>query len=131
MKSEVFRQAFSNVKPARGGDPTPARANANKKVLMDALGKHGITNDQLDTVSNYYRYRPGRGNLWKHNPASAKAMIKEGKVTGFEITNPGSGYMIPPAIAVVGHEKIRVKATLQFTKNFQTNGSLKSLTIVK
>ncbi len=131
VKSEVFREAFSNVKPARGGDPTPARANANKKVLMDALGKHGITNDRLDTVSNYYRYQPGRGNLWKHTPASAKAIIKEGKVTGFEITNPGSGYMTPPSISVVGHEKTQVKATLQFTKNFQTNGSIESLTIVE
>jgi len=131
VKSEVFRQAFSNVKPARGGDPTPARAQANKKVLMDALGKHGITNDRLDTVSNYYRYQPGRGKLWKHTPASAKAIIKDGKVTGFEITNPGSGYMTPPSISVAGHEAIQVKATLEFTKNFQTNGSLKSLTIVE
>ncbi len=98
---------------------------------MDALGKHGITNDQLDTVSNYYRYQPGRGKLWKHTPASAKAILKEGKVTGFEITNPGSGYMTPPVISVVGHEKIRDKATLEFTKNFETNGSITSLTIMQ
>jgi len=131
VKSAVFRQAFSNVKPARGGNPTPARANANKKVLMDALGKHGITNDRLDTISNYYRYQPGRGKLWKHIPASAKAIIKDGKVTGLEITNPGSGYMTPPSISIAGHDAIRVKATLVFSKNFQTNGSLKSLSIAK
>lgn len=131
VKPEVFRQAFSNVKPARGGDPTPARAQANKKVLMEALGKHGITNDRLDAVSNYYRYQPGRGNLWKHTPASAKAILKDGNVTGFKITNPGSGYMTPPTVSVVDHEDIQVKATLEFTDNFQTNGSIKSLTIVK
>ena len=130
VKPDVFRQAFSNVKPARGGDPTPAREQANKKVLMDALGKHGISNDRLDMVSNYYRYRPGRGKLWKHTPASAKAIIKEGKITGFEITNPGSGYMTPPSISIAGHAAMKVKATLEFSKNFQTNGSLKSLTII-
>ena len=56
VEPEVFRQAFSNVKPARGGAPSAARVRANKEVLMSALGKQGITNDRLDTVSNYYRY---------------------------------------------------------------------------
>lgn len=131
VKAEVFRQAFSKVKPARGGDPSPAHARANKKVLMDALGKYGITNDRLDAVSNYYRYQPERSELWKHVPASAKAIIQDGNVTGFKIMNPGSGYTTPPLVTITGHEGVQVKATLEFSKNFQTNGSLKSLTIVE
>ncbi|HAH49538.1 MAG TPA: hypothetical protein DCM07_32810, partial [Planctomycetaceae bacterium] len=63
VEPEVFQQAFSNVKPARGGAPSAARVRANKEVLMSALGKQGITNDRLDTVSNYYRYQPERGGL--------------------------------------------------------------------
>ncbi|MEQ1843928.1 MAG: hypothetical protein ABL994_26285 [Verrucomicrobiales bacterium] len=35
---------------------------------MSALGKYGITNERLDTVSNFYRYPPGRGDLWKTTP---------------------------------------------------------------
>ncbi len=131
VKPEVFRQAFSNVKPARGGDPSPTRARANKEVLMAALGKYGITNDRLDNVSNYYRYQPGRGELWKSTPASATAIIKNGKVTGFKISNPGSGYTTPPTVTVAGHEQVQVKATLEFSKNFRNNGSIKSLTVVE
>ncbi|WP_339733307.1 hypothetical protein [uncultured Gimesia sp.] len=129
VKPQVFRDAFSNVNPARNGAPTAARAIANKKVLLDALSKHGITNDRLDAVSNYYRYQPGRGNLWKHTPASATAIIKDGKVTGFKITKSGSGYLTPPTVTVAGHPELRVKATLKFSKDFRTNGSLKSLTM--
>jgi len=131
VKEDVFRQAFSNVKPTRGGDPSPAHARTNKKVLMDALGKYGITNERLDTVSNYYRYRPESRELWKHVPASAKAIIKDGNVTGFKITNAGSGYTTPPTVTVAGHEAVQVKAALEFSKTFKSNGSIKSLRIVK
>ncbi|MCA9018756.1 MAG: hypothetical protein KDA74_01335 [Planctomycetaceae bacterium] len=130
VKPEVFRQAFSNVKPARGGDPTPARARANKEVLMAALGKHGITNDRLDTVSNYYRYQPERGGLWKHTPATAKAIIKDGKVTGMKIINAGSGYLTHPTVTIAGHEEVKVQVTLEFSQDFKKNGSIKSLKIM-
>tara|TARA_R110002111_G_scaffold227346_2_gene288878 strand:+ start:276 stop:1139 length:864 start_codon:yes stop_codon:yes gene_type:complete len=131
VESQVFRDAFSNVNPARNGAPTEARVHANKKVLLDALGKHGVTNDRLDEVSNYYRYQPGRGELWKYTPTSATAIIKNGKVTGFKISNPGSGYTTPPMVTVAGHEQVQVKAILEFSKNFRNNGSIKSLTIVE
>lgn len=131
VKAEVFRQAFRNVNPARGGDPSPAHARANKKVLMDALSKYGITNDRLDAVSNYYRYQPERSELWKHVPASAKAIIQDGNVTGFKIINPGSGYTTAPLVTIAGHEGVQVKAALEFSKNFKSNGSIKSLTIVE
>ncbi|MGB0580486.1 MAG: hypothetical protein ACPGVU_12345, partial [Limisphaerales bacterium] len=76
---EIFRDAFSGVTPARDGRPGPDHARANKRVLMDALGKHGITNERLDEVSNFYRYQPQDGGLWKHEPAEILAVMKDGK----------------------------------------------------
>jgi hypothetical protein len=130
VKSEVFRQAFSKVNPARGGDPSAAVARANKQVLMAALGKHGITNNRLDEVSNFYRYQQARGESWRRTPATAKAIIKNGKVTGFTITNAGAGYSSPPYVRVAGHN-VRVKATIAFSKDFKTNGRITSLTVVE
>ena len=92
LKPEVFREAFSHVHPAGpgSGGPTEAEARQNKAALMNALGKYGVTNDRLDAVSNYYRYPPGRGGLWKNKPASANALVKNGAVIGYEITSGGS-----------------------------------------
>lgn len=129
VEAQVFRDAFSNVKPAQNGHPTEARARANKKVLLDALGKHGVTNERLDEVSNYYRYQPGRGNLWKNTPAQATAIIKEGKVTGIKIINPGAGYLTPPTVTIAGYPDLRITARLTFGKNLNTNGTIQSLTI--
>lgn len=129
VESQVFRDAFSNVNPARSGAPTEARARANKKVLLDALGKHGVTNERLDEVSNYYRYQPGLGNLWKHTPAQATAVIKEGKVTEIKIVNPGSGYLSTPKVSIAGYPDVRIQVKLAFGKNLSTNGTIQSLTI--
>jgi hypothetical protein len=130
MKEEVFRQAFSGVTPARGGGPTPERARDNKKVLMDALGKYGVTNDRLDTVSNYYRYNGAAGEVWKRSAATAKAVIKDGKVTGISITNAGAGYTTPPTVTVAGYDNVKVQATIEFSQDFAQNGRLKTLKIV-
>src|SRR5471032_680463 len=52
---EVFRKAFSNVKPAPAGQqPEPGQVNKNKEALLRSLAPYKITNDRLDTVSNYY-----------------------------------------------------------------------------
>ena len=131
VEPEVFRQAFSKVTPARGGGPSAEHARANKRVLMDALGKYGITNERLDEVSNYYRYQPQSGELWTHTPATAAATIRDGKVVSLEITDPGAGYMTPPAVVVAGHADVKVKATIEFTKDLRTNGRLASLTVVE
>lgn len=131
VKSEVFRQAFSSVKPAQGMlGPSSSQARDNKKVLMDALRPYGITNERLDEVSNYYRYTPGRGNLWRHTPARAIAIIENGKVTGFNVIDAGHGYLSEPTVTVTGYEGINVKATLRFSKDFTNNGSIKSLTLI-
>jgi hypothetical protein len=131
VKTEVFRDAFSRVTPARGGEPSQAQVQANKQALLNTLGKYGITNDRLDTVSNYYRYRPGSGDLWRHTPATAKAIIKNGKVTGVTITNPGAGYMTAPTVTVAGHPDVKLKATIDFDKDVRKNGRLTLLTLVK
>lgn len=131
VKTQVFRDAFSGVTPARNGQPSGAEARANKDVLLRALGKYGITNERLDAVSNYYRYRPGSGSLWRHTPASAKAIVKDGKVTGFTITNPGSGYLTVPSVSVAGYGQVKVKAEIGFSRDLAKNGRITKLTVIK
>lgn len=131
VEPEVFRDAFSGVTPAKNGSPTAEHARANKKILMDKLSPHGITNERLDEVSNFYRYRPQNGELWKHKPAVAVAIIEDGTITGFNITDGGYGYSSPPQVQVAGHEDVVVKAELEFTTDLETNGRVKSLTVVE
>src|SRR5215210_1846395 len=80
VKPEVFRKAFSGVKPARGRGPTGEEARRNKEALMKVLGPYKVTNDRLDEVSNYYRYRPQEGELWPTKLAKAYAVVEEGKI---------------------------------------------------
>ncbi|MEA3212580.1 MAG: hypothetical protein QOE70_5637 [Chthoniobacter sp.] len=133
VKPEVFREAFSHVHPAGpgSGGPTDAEARQNKKALMDALGKYGITNDRLDTVSNYYRYPPGRGGLWTHKEATADALIKGSAIVGYEVTNGGSGYSSAPTVSVPGHPEATAQVELTFGKNLETNGAVAALTTPK
>lgn len=131
VEPQVFRDAFRSVRPSRSGPPSASRARANKQVLMNALGKHGVTNERLDTVSNYYRYRPQAGELWTVNPASVQARIEDDQVVGFDIVTPGSGYISPPKIVVAGYPNVQAEATIQFDKRLQANGRLISVTLVK
>src|SRR6476646_5723851 len=73
VKTEVFRDAFSGVRPAKDGKPSKEEAERNKDVLRRALKPHGVTNGRLDEVFDYYRYKPGKGKLWKTTPAKAYA----------------------------------------------------------
>ena len=133
VTSEVFRDAFSGVHPAgpgRGG-PTREEAQANKRVLMDKLGKFGITNERLDEVSNFYRYPPGARTLWKHKDAEANALVKNGAVVGFEIVIGGYGYTTPPAVTVPGMKGPAPKVELAFGKDFEKNGSVAKITLGK
>lgn len=133
VTAEIFRDAFSGVHPVgpgRGG-PNEAEARANKKVLMEALGKHGITNDRLDEVSNFYRYPPGSRELWKNKPAVANALVKDGKVVGYEIVEGGYGYTTPPEVSVPGVQGPAPKVELAFGKKFETNGSVSAITVGK
>ena len=132
VKPEVFRDAFSRVHPA-GPDrgPTGDEARANKKVLMDALGKYGIDNDRLDTVSNYYRYVRSRGEIWPTKPAVANALVVDGAVIGYEIISGGSGYSSEPVVTVPGIKVSAAKVELSFSKEFDKNGAISSITVAK
>ncbi|QDT65753.1 hypothetical protein [Calycomorphotria hydatis] len=129
VPSEVFRDAFSRVKPAPAGtSPSHDRVHENKRVLMEALGPHGITNERLDEVSNYYRYVRSRGELWPTEPALVYALIEDGKIVGFEIINGGSGYSSPPVAVVPGWETQPLQVELAYGDTFETNGSVQSIT---
>ena len=123
---EIFREAFSKVTPK----PNSSQVHINKQILLNALGPYGITNNRLDEVSNYYRYQPQGGNLWKHTKAKVKAIITENEVTGFEILKAGNGYTVAPTITVPGYS-ISTEVILQFSQNFQTNGSIKEIKILQ
>ena len=128
---ETFRQAFSAVKPASGGnEPEPEQVRKNKAALMRVLQPLGITNDRLDEVSNYYRYNGSKGQMWKTAPASATATVRNGVVTGFTIVNAGAGYSSPPKISVIGVQDFDATVTLAFGTDFDKNGSIKEIKLV-
>ncbi|MCC7119867.1 MAG: hypothetical protein IT310_15180 [Anaerolineales bacterium] len=124
---EVFREAFSAVHPAgAGSSPTEAQAQANKAALLSALAPYGVTNDWLDEVSNYYRYNRKAGETWPQVPAEVEALVENGVVTGFKIIHPGSGYTSAPTITVAGTD-VSATATVAFTTDFATNGSIREV----
>ncbi len=128
VSEDIFREAFSHVKPAGPGqEPEPEQVNLNKKALMDVLGKYGVTNERLDEVSNYYRYNASAGETWPHTPATATATLENGVVTRFIITNPGAGYTSLPTVTVPGAENLRVLVTISYTTDFKTNGAVTEL----
>lgn len=132
VTEDVFRDAFSGVRPAGPGrGPIGEEARANKKVLMTALGKHGITNERLDEVSNFYRYPPGSRELWNHTPAKANALVKNGVVVGYELVEGGAGYTTPPTVSVPGIQGPAPKVELTFDKKFEKNGAVSGITVVK
>lgn len=130
VPTDVFREAFRHVKPAPAGtEPQPEQVRQNKAALLQALGRNGVTNDRLDEVSNYYRYNRGLGEMWRNTPAAAYATVRNGVVTAFAITNPGSGYSSPPQVSVPGASGVRAKVTLSFSKEFRKNGALSAITL--
>ncbi|MFT5027892.1 MAG: hypothetical protein ACI9VS_000311 [Candidatus Binatia bacterium] len=127
VSPQVFRDAFSSVTPSRSGPPSHDEARANKRILLNALGKYGVTNDQLDEVSNFYRYRPQDGELWKHSPAQAEAIITDGKVTEIILTDPGYGYSSPPKVTLPGFPKLAIDISLKFGADLKKNGGVTSI----
>lgn len=129
VPSDVFRQAFSNVRPAsRDGGPTDAEARRNKQVLMTALGPFGVTDDRLNEVSNYYRYSTRKGEIWRNTPATAYATVRNGVVT-ITLAQPGAGYSSPPKVSVAGMPSLSATVTLSFGTDFSKNGSIKEVTV--
>ncbi|SFB28832.1 hypothetical protein SAMN05216312_105260 [Cohnella sp. OV330] len=132
VPAEIFREAFSGVKPAGAdsGGPTAEEAQANKAALMKVLAPYGITNDRLDEVSNYYRYNGSKGEVWKRTPAAATAIVENGVLKGVKITNAGAGYSSAPTVIVTSPGgKVAAKAEIVFSKDFKTNGSIGAITL--
>jgi hypothetical protein len=129
VPTEVFREAFTHVTPARGGaPPEPEQARRNKAALMHALGPYGVTDDRLNEVSNFYRYSRENGDLlWRNTPAAAYASVRDGKVVGFTITAPGAGYSSSPQVSIPGMPNVKTKVTLSFGTDMQSNGSVKEV----
>jgi hypothetical protein len=128
VSPEVFREAFSRVRPAPAGTaPGSERVHQNKEVLLGALAPYGVTNDQLDRVSDFYRYPPGRGKLWKVRAAAGHAVLKDGVVASVVITDPGSGYNSTPTVSVAGHPEIILQAKIAFGRDLGKNGSISSV----
>lgn len=127
---QVFREAFSHVRPAPAGmQPEPGQVHDNKRALLDALGRYGVTNDRLDEVSDHYRYVRSQGELWPTTPAAGYALMNHGKITGFVITDGGSGYTSPPTVAVPSVSGVSLQAKLAFSADFEKNGSVASVTV--
>jgi hypothetical protein len=131
VSPQVFREAFSRVRPApNGAAPSAQRARENKAVLMQALAPYGITNERLDDVSNHYRIRPQKGEVWPHTPAQAQALVRNGKVVGFEITRGGAGYNMPPGITLHGMPGVKARAILSSSPHFEQNGAVSAIELV-
>jgi hypothetical protein len=129
VSPEVFRQAFKGVTPARGGPPTREEAQRNKRALLDVLGPYGVTNDRLDEVSDYYRYRPGRGRLWRTKAAKAYGVVERERIKQIVVTDPGAGYSSPPEATIKGMESTRLEVKLLFSTDLKKNGSVRSIEI--
>lgn len=124
VKPEVFREAFSGVTPAKGRGPSGDEARKNKAALMKVLAPHGVTNERLDEVSNYYRYQPQRDQLWPTTAAKAHAIVEGGKIKRIVVTSPGSGYCSPPQVKVEGFEGAEFKVKLALGNDLKRNGGL-------
>jgi hypothetical protein len=129
VKPEVFREAFRGVTPARGGPPTGEQARKNKEALMKVLKPHGVTNDRLDEVSNYYRYRREAGEMWPTTEATGYALVENGQVKKIIVTEPGAGYSSPPNVTIPGHHQVRLKAAVQYEKELTRNGGVSSVKV--
>jgi hypothetical protein len=120
VPDQVFRDAFKGVHPAGpgSGGPTDEEARANKRVLMDALSPYGVTDERLNEVSNYYRYRRSAGEMWRNAPAKAFATVRNGVVTSVTIT-----------VTVPGITPVSLTPTLSFGTDFAKNGAIKEIKI--
>jgi len=130
VPAEVFREAFSHVRPAPAGtEPDPAQVDRNKSALLGAVGRYGVTNERLDRISDYYRYRPGGGRLWPTTPAAGYAIVRDGAVVSVVVTEPGAGFSSPPAVSAPGHPEITLEAKLAYGADLKKNGSVTSIAV--
>jgi hypothetical protein len=130
VKPDEFRKAFSGVTPARGRGPTSEEQRRNKEAMMKVLAPLKVTNDRMDEVANYYRFRPQKGEQWPTKPADAYAVVDDGKIKEIVVTDPGSGYNTPPKVTVDGFKNIRLESKIKYDKDLKKNGGIESIDIV-
>jgi hypothetical protein len=130
VKPEQFREAFSGVTPAKGRGPTKDEERRNKAALMKVLKPLGVTNERMDEVANYYRFRPQSGEMWPTAPAKGYAVVEDGRVKRVVVTEPGSGYNTPPVVTVEGVEGVKLRARVSFGKELKTNGGVAGVEVV-
>lgn len=130
VSPDVFREAFSGVTPARGRGPSKDEAQKNKAALLKVLAPHGVTNDRLDEVSDYYRFQPQRGELWPTTSAKAHAIVENGKIKRIVVEEPGAGYCSTPEVKVKGFPKAELKVKLGFGKELKKNGRIDAVELV-
>jgi hypothetical protein len=132
VPTEVFRQAFSAVTPAGAGqEPDPAQVQANKAALLKVLAPYGVTNDELDAVSDYYRYNGSAGELWPTTKATARATIKDGKVVALQLVSGGAGYTSKPKVTVPGLAVRGVTVKRAYGTDLATNGRVRALHLAR
>ena len=129
VEPELFRKAFSGVTPAKGGPPSREQIRRNKQALLKVLGPHGVTNERLDEVSDYYRFKPQDGELWPTKDAKAHAIIEDGKIKKIVVTDRGSGYCSTPKVSIEGFEDTKLKVTLGFRKELEKNGTIDAIEV--
>ena len=103
--------------------------NRTKPCCWLRCSHYGITNKQLDAVSDYYRYQPGTGTLWPARAAVITATVKTYMVTSFEVTDGGAGYSSQPSISVPGAACGPVAVNLSYGRDLAKNGSIESVTL--
>jgi hypothetical protein len=130
VKPDVFRQAFSGVTPARGRGPTGEEARQNKAALLKVLAPHGVTNERLDEVSDYYRFRPQNGELWPTTRAQAEAIVANGQLQRIVVTSGGSGYCSPPSASIDGFPNAKLKVTLGLSTDLKKNGTVSKIEVL-
>jgi hypothetical protein len=126
---DVFRRAFSGVRPDAAHSPTSARQQTNKSALMSVLGAYHVTNDQLDRVANYYRFNSAAGQTWPQRIARAEAVVKNGTITSIRVIDSGAGYTTAPTVVIAGFPSTTAVAHVVFTNDFATNGHIGAITM--
>ncbi len=127
ITGEQFRDAFSYVTPEENGHLNEETAQANKAKLLGQLEQYGLTNDEIDRATNYYRYYPEGADIWPYTHAVLTATISNGNVISFEIVSGGDGYTSDPIITVDGYGVIPVNITISLTNTFATNGAITAI----
>ncbi|MCA9046182.1 MAG: hypothetical protein KDA69_17770, partial [Planctomycetaceae bacterium] len=70
-----------------------------------------------------------RGEMWPTRPAKAVAIVENGVVTSFEITDGGAGYSSPPSVTVPGVANAALEVQLSFGKQLDQNGSVTAINV--